>query len=248
MQLSVISKEINTQLADPAVMKSLVSTTFNGMKDEVVKKAIFEGMLRGWKFENFLKKDVYAIPFGGDYSLVSSIDYCRKVAFRTGLFVGKEAPLTEYDEEGKRIVACSITVKKICGEHVGEFTAKILFKEYNTGKNQWAKRPHTMIAKVAEMHALRMAFPEELDKVYIEGEMIAEEKTAKSRLDDIKEKSDSLKMGSLEKKEKETEKSKTTYIIEEVEGKWNVYNEQTAALAGTLPTEKEAKEWVNKQS
>ncbi len=37
-------------------------------------------------------------------------------------------------------------------------TAFVNFKEYNTGKAEWSKKPETMIKKVSEAQALRMAF------------------------------------------------------------------------------------------
>ena len=53
--------------------------------------------------------------------------------------------------------------------------------EYNTGKGPWAKMPETMIKKVAECAALRMAFPDELGGVYSEEEMHQAEVDAESK-------------------------------------------------------------------
>ena len=54
---------------------------------------------------------------------------------------------------------------------VGDYTAKVYFTEYSTGRNLRNTKPRTMIAKVAEMHALRSAFPEEMAQQYVEEEM-----------------------------------------------------------------------------
>jgi phage recombination protein Bet len=48
---------------------------------------------------------------------------------------------------------------------------EVSLQEYNTNKAQWAKMPETMIKKVAECAALRMAFPDELGGVYERAEM-----------------------------------------------------------------------------
>ena len=64
-----------------------------------------------------------------------------------------------------------ITVKRKINEYIGEYSATVYFSEYNTGKQQWVKKPRTMIAKVAEMHALRKACPEELSQSYTEEEI-----------------------------------------------------------------------------
>lgn len=164
-----IQNEVTTQLASQEVMIALITTTFKDFTPVMVKTAITEGMMRGFLFQNFLNKDVYAIKYGNGYNLVTSIDYSRKIGMRSGI-VGKTKPIYTTDENGV-ILTCEITVKKRFADgYVGDFTEEVFFSEYNTGKNQWATRPRTMIAKVAEMHALRQACPEELGKAYIEEE------------------------------------------------------------------------------
>lgn len=51
-----------------------------------------------------------------------------------------------------------------------EFLSVVSFKEYNTNKSIWLKKPETMIKKVAESQALSAAFPEILGGVYDESE------------------------------------------------------------------------------
>jgi len=167
-----IKKEIDLQVSNENTLKTLLSTTFKGLAVENVKPAILEGRLRGFTFEDFLQKNIYAIPYGRTYSLVTSIDYARKVGMRSGI-VGKSAPSFEVDEKGQ-IISCSITVKRSVGGTIGDFTATAYFSEYSTGKNLWVSKPRTMIAKVAEMHALRMACPEELAQAYVEEERESE--------------------------------------------------------------------------
>lgn len=169
-----IQKETELQLADKETLTLLVNTTFKGLEPSNVKQAIVEGMMRGFTFKDFLEKNIYAIPFksqGGvqGYSLITSIDYARKIGMRSGV-VGKSEPTYEMDAEGKKIVACSVTIKRKTNDYVGDYTAKVYFAEYTTGKNQWVSKPRTMIAKVAEMHALRMACPEEMSQMYVEEE------------------------------------------------------------------------------
>lgn len=167
--LELITKEINSELEKVEIQKVLLSTTFKGLSLGNMKRAMFEGMTRGFSFKNFLEKDVYAIPFKDGYSLITSIDYARKLGMRSGV-VGKSEPIIEENSE-KKIVSCSVTIEKQTGGHIGKFTAKVYFDEYNTGKNLWVTKPRTMICKVAEMHALRSACPEEMAQVYVEEEM-----------------------------------------------------------------------------
>ena len=192
--VATIHEEVNRQLANEEVLNSLIATTFNGLTPYLTKQAIVEGMMRGFKFENFLKKDVYAIPFKNKYSLITSIDYSRKIGMRSGI-VGKKAPIYTYKADGS-IDTCEVTVLKKIEEYVGEFTSLIYFDEYykkpikKNGvliKSLWDTKPRTMIAKVAEMHALRMACPEELAQAYIEEEIGKEEIEERAIIIDIVE-------------------------------------------------------------
>lgn len=189
MELSLIKQEINTQLADPEVVKSLLATTFKKLSVENMKAAIMEGMIRGFSFKDFLEKNIYAIPYGQGYSLVTSIDNARKIGMKSGI-VGVNAPVYEMSAEKTKgdvpmPVSCTITVKRKVDEHIGEYTATVFFDEYyKEGKtwegkytpSMWDTKPRTMIAKVAEMHALRKACPEELSQQYVEEEAEREQR------------------------------------------------------------------------
>jgi len=175
ISITKVNEEIANNFSNQATANALLATTFKGLNVVVAKEAMLAGMLQGFTFENFLKKDVYAIGYGQSYSLVTSIDWSRKTASRAGL-AGKDAPVYQFDDKGK-IMSCSVTVYKILDGVRCPFTALVFFKEYTTGKNLWASKPMTMIAKVAEMHALRMAFPEELSQAYVEEEVVKVEST-----------------------------------------------------------------------
>jgi len=169
-----INKQVTKELANREIMKSLIATTFKDFSEVMVKSAIVEGMMRGFEFTDFLQKNVYAIKYnskdGPTYSLITSIDYARKVGMRSGV-IGKSAPEYVMTDNPKIPLSCTITIKKSVGNMTGEFTETVFFDEYTTGKNQWITKPRTMIAKVAEMHALRQACPEELAKAYVEEEL-----------------------------------------------------------------------------
>ena len=167
-EITTIRREVDLELANKETVATLVQTTFKGLKQEVMRQAIVEGMMRGFTFRDFLEKNIYAIPFSSGYSLVTSIDHARKIGMKSGI-VGKLAPI--YTEKEGKVVSCEVTVKRKVGNYVGDFTALVYLNEYNTGRNQWAQKPRTMIAKVAEMHALRMACPEEMSQMYSEEEM-----------------------------------------------------------------------------
>lgn len=188
--LTLIRKDIERQIADPETAKALIETTFKGLAPETMKKAILEGVIRGYTFKDFLEKNIYAIKYGDGYSLVTSVDNNRKIGMKSGI-IGTSAPVYEMSDEKTacgipKPISCTITVKrKIDANSIGEFTAQVFFDEYyKEGKtwngeykpSMWDQKPRTMIAKVAEMHALRKACPEELAQAYIEEEFQKETK------------------------------------------------------------------------
>lgn len=169
-QVALAIDEMKRELASPDIVKTLLATTFKGLSEVNMRQAMLDGMIQGHTIADFFKKDVYAIPFGTGYSLVTSISHNRKIGMRSGV-VGVSKPEFTYDDDGM-LIDCTITVKRRFEDgYIGEFPATVDFKEYNTKKNQWVTRPKTMIAKVAEMHALRKACPEELSLNYTEEEM-----------------------------------------------------------------------------
>lgn len=202
-QVQIINDELNLQLAHDGTKRALLATTFKGLTETTMRQAMLEGMLTGFTFENFLKKDVYALPFNGrngpSYSLITSIGYARKIGQKAGQ-CGKKAPVYTFINDGE-IETCSVTVQKKVGDYIGDYTATVYFREYNTGKNLWIAKPLSMISKVAEMHALRSAFPEELDKIYVE-----EEFEKGTRINEVKDmvENNNLTMGDALVKDDET--------------------------------------------
>lgn len=181
MELSLIKQEVDKQLADPAMVKTLIETTFKKLNPVSMRAAITEAMIRGYTFKDFLEKNVYAIPYGQGYSLVTSIDNARKIGMRSGV-CGTLPPVYTFitDAEGKqKVETCTVTVQRNVNGVVGNFSATVYFDEYYKKGTEyqgvykpsmWDTKPRTMIAKVAEMHALRKACPEELAQEYIEDE------------------------------------------------------------------------------
>ena len=179
--IKIINAQVTKELANKETLQTLVTTTFKGLDETSIKQAMVEGMLRGFTFEDFLQKNVYAIPFGKTYSLVTSVDYARKVGMRSGV-VGSSEPT--FEEKDGKIISCSVTIKRKVQNDIGDFTAKVYFDEYKSTKGLWTSKPRTMIAKVAEMHALRKACPEELSQMYTTDELtdiqVVEKKSPKA--------------------------------------------------------------------
>ncbi len=103
--------------------------------------------------------------------IVVGIEGFRSIAGRTGKVSGVERGVHR-DESGK-VVAGWCKVYRSDWTHPAH--EEVPFNEYykstRSGDGPWDKMPATMIKKVAEAAALRMAFPDDLGGVYSQEEM-----------------------------------------------------------------------------
>lgn len=192
--IALYRAEIKAQVMEnKEVFNTLANSTFKGLDHVNIPVALLQGRMKGFELDDFMIGNVYALPFWSNsekkqnFSLVSSIDHIRKIAMRSGQS-GKSEPQYTFLENGT-VETCSITIWKKDGDQRG-YTAKVYFKEYNTGKNLWVSKPLTMIAKVAEMHALRAAFPEELQNAYVAEEVQQEIIVESQDINDIVDQSE----------------------------------------------------------
>ena len=118
---------------------------------------------------NPFTKEIYGLVVGGKPVLITSIAGFRKIAHRSGDYAGCKI-VVNYDND--KIHSATAVVKKIVKGQVCDFEAEVIFKEFNLGRNNWKTMPTQMIKKVAESHALRMAFPA-LQNTYEEAEVDA---------------------------------------------------------------------------
>ena len=119
-----------------------------------------------------LSRQIYFIKRSGKMTIQTGIDGFRAVADRTGQYVGSSDPV--FEDNGKIPAKATVTVNKVVGGVVGNFTATARWEEYYPGKSQgfmWDKMRHTMLGKCAEALALRKAFPAQLSGLYTGDEM-----------------------------------------------------------------------------
>jgi phage recombination protein Bet len=133
-------------------------------KDEEFKLFIYTAKQRGL---NPLLKQIYCIHRGGRMTIQTSIDGYRLIANRTGKLAGIERGVKR-DQNGKLTHGWARVWRKDWQEPAYEEAS---FAEYSTGYDNWYRMPETMIKKVAEAAALRMAFPEDLSGIYTSEEM-----------------------------------------------------------------------------
>lgn len=114
-------------------------------------------------------------------TIVTGIDGFRTRAHATGQLSGIKRGVIR-DNQGRCIGAWVDLYRKDWAHPVHEETA---LSEYTTGYGNWAKMPETMIKKVCEAAALRMAFPNEMGGLYINEEMDQAEKGSKEVVADL---------------------------------------------------------------
>jgi len=100
-------------------------------------------------------------------SIVVGIDGFRAKAAATGKLTGIKRGVLR-DDKGVCIGGWAEVYRS---DWIHPAREEVELHEYDTGKAMWAKMPSTMIKKVAEAAALRMAFPEQLGGVYESSEM-----------------------------------------------------------------------------
>jgi phage recombination protein Bet len=160
-------------------MSNIVAREFDSKEISLIRDTVAKNASKE-EFELFLYRcknmgldplkpgQIFFIKYGSSPgTIVVGREGFRVRASKTGKHTGTKLG-TLRDESGKCIGAwCE--VYRSDWQHPAR--VEVSLSEYNTGKSQWAKMPETMIQKVAEAAALRMAFPDELGGIYISEEM-----------------------------------------------------------------------------
>ena len=188
----VVPVENELEVVSPAEIDSsgqliLTQKHLKLIKDQIAPKStqsefeLFVMMARRTRLDPLLKQ-LYFIKYGegarANVSYVTSIDGYRIIAHRTDDFGGIDEPKYTRNNRGE-VTHCTISVYKKDSDR--PFSATVKFSEYTTGKNLWGTKPETMIAKVAEAHALRKAFPQDLSGIYTTDEMPTADERKKAR-------------------------------------------------------------------
>lgn len=153
--------------------------TLNSEQLELIKKTVARGATddelklflyrcKNLGLDPLRPNTVHFIKYGSSPgTVVVGLDGFRSLAARTGKHTGTKRGLI-YSDDGS-LVGAWAEVYRSDWQHPAR--EESLISEYSTGKAMWAKMPATMIKKVAEVAALRMAFPDELGGVYSDDEM-----------------------------------------------------------------------------
>ncbi len=178
--------EESIKLSPGIVRKYLVNGSGNVTDQEVM---MFIGLCKYQHLNPFLR-EAYLIKFGNQpATIVTGKEAITKRAMRNARYAGQQAGVVIFHEEsgeleyrngsmamkGERLVGgwAKVYVKgyEVPIEAVVSYEEYVGTKSDGTVNSQWAKKPATMIRKVALMQALREAFPEDLGSMYASEEM-----------------------------------------------------------------------------
>ncbi len=142
------------QVNDEIIIDYLKSMGLN-VNDDQAKKFIHIAKSFGL---NPFKREIYAIPYGKTWNIITGYEVYIKRAERSGKLAGWRA-WTEGSKENGDLKGCIEIKRKDWDE---PFYHEVYFDEYNQGNSMWEKKPRTMIKKVAIAQGFRLAFPDEL--------------------------------------------------------------------------------------
>lgn len=111
---------------------------------------------------------IHFVKYGNNPgTIIIGVDGFRSRAMRSGKLSGIKRGIIR-DESAKCIAAWAEVYRNDWQHPARE---EVAMSEYNAGKGMWLKLPETMLKKVAEVAALRMAFPDDLGGLYSDEEM-----------------------------------------------------------------------------
>lgn len=150
----------------PEQIELIKATVCKGATDNELKLFLYRAENLG--LDPLKPGQIHFVKYGNNPgTVIVGIDGFRGKANRTGKLKGIKRGVLR-DEKGKCIGAYCEVFRSDWDQPARE---EVPLSEYNTGKGNWSRMPETMIKKVAEVAALRMAFPDELGGVYAQEEM-----------------------------------------------------------------------------
>jgi phage recombination protein Bet len=175
--MSQLVQQTNNEI-DNAVLSALKSSLYTGAKDDSIQMVV--EYCKACKLDP-MQKPVHIVPMWDKNTksmkdtIMPGIGLYRIQAARSNKYAGVSEP--EYGDTVNTTLGgvsisypewCKVTVKKLVGNNIVEFTAKEYWLEnYATARKDsaapnamWLKRPFGQLAKCAEAQALRKAFPE----------------------------------------------------------------------------------------
>ncbi len=153
-QLTALSKTIEAK-----VIEDYLFTT--GTKLNPQQKTLFIRLAQEFNLNPF-KREIYAIPYGNDFNIVTGYQVYIQRAEATGKLDG-------WDVQSKGEQATINIYRK---DFSKPFQWTVKRSDFDTGYKNWKKMPDFMLKKVAIGQGFRLAFPNELSGVpYLQEEI-----------------------------------------------------------------------------
>jgi phage recombination protein Bet len=160
--------------ADAALAGQFTPEQLKLITDTVAKDAtpaelqLFLYRCRTLGFDPLKSGQIHFVKYGsGPGTIVVGIDGFRTRAMRSGKLNGIRRGVLRNDKGA--CIGAWAEVYRTDWQYPARI--EVSLAEYSTGRGPWQKMPETMIQKVAEAAALRMAFPDDLGGVYSSEEM-----------------------------------------------------------------------------
>lgn len=155
------------------VVKDFSPQDLQLIKDTVAKGAtdaelqLFMYRAKGLGLDPLKPGQIFFVKFGNNAGqIIVGLEGFRALAQRTGKRAGTKRGVTK-DDDGN-LISAWCEVYRTDWQHPAR--EEVSLAEYSKSHGQWKTMPETMLKKVAECAALRMAFPDELGGVYGEEE------------------------------------------------------------------------------
>lgn len=167
-----MSKDLVTQQYSPEELKLITEVVAKNATPEELKMFLYRCKLMGLNplkpgHVHFVKYKNRKTGEWGPGTIIIGIDGFRSRAAATGKHSGTKRGVLR-DEKNKCFGAWAEVYRRDWSHPARE---EVSLAEYNTGYEMWARMPETMIKKVAEVAALRMAFADDLGGMYSDDEM-----------------------------------------------------------------------------
>lgn len=158
-----MSKELEVKKAviDSKTIENFLFTTETKLNDK--QKAMFLQLALRNQLDPF-KREIYAIPYGNDFNIVTGYQVYIQRAETTGQLNGWHCEAMKNDKG--ELIGAKIIIYRKDFEHPFEWEASL--KEFDKKTlppklpNSWNKMPEFMIKKVCIDQGFRLAFPNEL--------------------------------------------------------------------------------------
>jgi phage recombination protein Bet len=152
-----MSKEIEIKKAviDSKTIENFLFTTETKLNDK--QKAMFLQLALRNQLDPF-KREIYAIPYGNDFNIVTGYQVYIQRAETTNQLNGWHCEAMR--NEKNELIGAKIVIYRKDFEHPFEW--EVTLKEFDKGQSSWKKMPEFMIKKVCIGQGFRLAFPNEL--------------------------------------------------------------------------------------